>query len=469
MGLLISILIFIKVLKQSYSHSNSETIVKKLFFTFLIIAFTRIAYAQIPEEAFKLTNSMHDLWVNGETDKALNASLKLYELYPPFLTDRIHNTLSQQILRAEDSSQIFNYVDRLYQANNNEINELISPFYYWTKVRTTKNPEKLKQAFINLSETLSDSSNYSKMPERYCLLGINDLENSLVIDKQMRKDLLQKVIANLEKYPSLIKEVKGRGDIEERAWNRYLLAYSYYTLYNSYDKDGEYLVKAAAYSPDILDMNVKHAYFYDAALLTRDTESIGYKSVYAKYLKENNQIEAAINLFTEITFNSPTDENLKTLKELYNSILQKEDFNTHWFKYINNMAKPTPAVIVDFTNEKLDLSKKPDTWVYIDVWGTWCVPCVKELPDLQSFYTNNSADSVSNLKVYTFSYKSKELPKFMSENNYTFPVSEIDQEITKKFEVKGFPTKILITPEGKYLVIPFNTDWKTYVKNYALL
>ena len=330
---------------------------KKYFLILLCLSFANFSSAQIPEEAFTLTNSMYKLWENGETDKALEASLKLYELYLPFLTDRIHNTLSQKVLAAEDTSQIYNYVDKLYGANNAEINELISPFYYWTKVKTTKNPEKLEQAFINLSRTLSDSSNYKTMAERYCLLAINDLENSLVIDKQMRKNLLQKIINNLEKYPDLTKSVQGRSLTEERAWNRYLLAYSYYTLYNSHEKDGEYLVKAAAYSPDMLDLNVVHAYFYDAALLTDDTDNIGYKSVYANYLIENNQTEDALNLYTEVTFNSPTDENLETLKEIYNSSAQKEDFNTYWFNYINKMAKSTPAVAFDFTDEKLDLSK----------------------------------------------------------------------------------------------------------------
>ncbi|UZR99900.1 TlpA family protein disulfide reductase [Chondrinema litorale] len=442
---------------------------KKYFLILLCLSFANFGNAQIPEEAFTLTNSMYKLWENGETDKALEASLKLYELYLPFLTDRIHNTLSQKVLAAEDTSQIYNYVDKLYAANNAEINELISPFYYWTKVKTTKNPEKLEQAFINLSGTLSDSSNYKTMAERYCLLAINDLENSLVIDKQMRKNLLQKIINNLEKYPDLTKSVQGRSLTEERAWNRYLLAYSYYTLYNSFEKNGEYLVKAAAYSPDMLDLNVVHAYFYDAALLTDDTDNIGYKSVYANYLIENNQTEDALNLYTEVTFNSPTDENLETLKEIYNSSAQKEDFNTYWFNYINKMAKSTPAVAFDFTDEKLDLSKKSGKWIFIDIWGTWCAPCVRELPKLQSFYVDNSANSDSNLKIYTLCTPDKNLPEFMTKNNYTFPVSEIDKESTIKLEVQGYPTKILITPEGKYLVIPFDTEWQTYVKNYALL
>lgn len=57
----------------------------------------------------------------------------------------------------------------------------------------------------------------------------------------------------------------------------------------------------------------------------------------------------------------------------------------------------------------------------------------------------------------------------MTENNYTFPVSEIDKQTNDLFEVSGYPTKILISPDGNFIKIPFGVDWKTYIKNYTLM
>lgn len=73
---------------------------------------------------------------------------------------------------------------------------------------------------------------------------------------------------------------------------------------------------------------------------------------------------------------------------------------------------------------------------------------------------------MSNLKIVTFSYSSQNLADFLQKNQYTFPVSEIDDQIKNQFGINSFPTKILISPEGNYIVIPFGVDWKMYVKNY---
>jgi hypothetical protein len=42
-----------------------------------------------------------------------------------------------------------------------------------------------------------------------------------------------------------------------------------------------------------------------------------------------------------------------------------------------------------------------------------------------------------------------------------------DNQVEKTYKVAGYPTKLLLTPEGKYLVVPFGADWISFVKHYA--
>ncbi len=56
----------------------------------------------------------------------------------------------------------------------------------------------------------------------------------------------------------------------------------------------------------------------------------------------------------------------------------------------------------------------------------------------------------------------------MKKNHYTFPVTEVDSDITNKFGIRSYPTKILVTPSGKYIEIPHVKNWKEYVNNYVL-
>jgi hypothetical protein len=56
---------------------------------------------------------------------------------------------------------------------------------------------------------------------------------------------------------------------------------------------------------------------------------------------------------------------------------------------------------------------------------------------------------------------------YMTTKKYSFPVAMSDNKIEKLFKVPGYPTKILITPTGKYITVPFGIDWVSFVNNYV--
>lgn len=427
-----------------------------------------LCLGQIPKEAYSLTNSLSDLWYNGETEKAIESSLELYRLYPPMFIERIHNTLAQQI---QNDSKLYGqkYLEQLLLKKNDEISHIISPIYLWSKSINAKNENDLKEILEELKSILKDSSNYKSETERYCLLIIQELDKKNAIDDKNKEIILQKNINNLETYPYIDKVMAGRQESEKRAWHRYLLAYSYNYLYTVKPNVAEYLKKASDYSPDLNDRQNNNAYFYDAALLTGNTKEFGFQKKYQKYLVENNRNSDALDLLSDIAFGTPSDDNVIALREFYENLKYNIPFTDYWANYFHKKGKPVPKLKIQFEKEELDLSVKPNIWIFIDVWGTWCGPCIKELPELQSFFEENIKMNNSKLMIYTFSFGSKNLSDFIAKNKYTFPVSEIDKQTNDLFEISEYPTKILISPEGNFIKIPFDVDWKTYIKNYILI
>ncbi|ADQ80019.1 alkyl hydroperoxide reductase/ Thiol specific antioxidant/ Mal allergen [Paludibacter propionicigenes WB4] len=427
-----------------------------------------LCLGQIPKEAFPLTDSLSDLWHNGETEKAIESSLELYRLYPPMFIESIHNTLAQQL---QNDPKLYGqkYLEQLRLKKNDEISNIISPIYLWSKSINEKNENDLKEILKELNSILKDSSNYKSETERYCLLILQELDKKNAIDAKNKEIILHKNINNLEAYPYVNKVIVGRSEGVKRAWHRYLLAYSYNYLYTVKPNVAEYLKKASDYSPDQNDRQYKHAYFYDAALLTGNTREFGFQTKYQKYLVENNLNSEALDLLSDIAFGNPSDYNIKTLREFYEKLKYNRLFTDYWANYIHKKGKPVPKLKIRFEKEELDLTKEPGKWIYIDVWGTWCSPCVKELPELQSFFVENNKSSNSRLEVCTFSFSSQNLSEFMTKNKYTFPVSEIDKRTNDLFEVSGYPTKILISPQGNFIKIPFGVDWKIYIKNYTMM
>src|SRR5690606_26565552 len=133
----------------------------------------------------------------------------------------------------------------------------------------------------------------------------------------LSKVVLNKIIRNLQADTSLIKPAVERQVNARRAWNRYLLAYSYYTLFQK-SNDPLLLEKAAFFSPDLTDKLNDTDYFYDAVLLKSDI--LGFKMKYVNYLSSHRKLTEALKVLTDLAFADPSNENINTLRSYYLSM-----------------------------------------------------------------------------------------------------------------------------------------------------
>ncbi|MEP1488847.1 MAG: TlpA disulfide reductase family protein [Algibacter sp.] len=469
---------------------------KKSLFVLLFISSLSVS-SQIPKEAFDLSNSLYKLIDNDSIEKAIKSTIRLNSLYESMFVKRMHHTISQGILREKGVGSSNKYLNGLYEKNNDTVNQIISPLYLWSKsfvVSNNVNTNDLLETFLT---KLNDSTNYKSKTELYGLLIIKNLDDKKLGSLDLKDKVFDKINDNLKKYPHLNESTNVREVDEERAWSRFLLAYCYNYLYDKLTKDfsvvskekeqlldqnlkvqfpkdlekerGALIANAARYSPDQIDNKRKNAYFYDAALINGNPNKTSYKNKYADFLNKKGDKKMAFNVLLHEAYTKPTNNNIKKLKKQYLELEEKQTLKTIWYDYINTQMEDVPDVKVQFETELLNLTKKHDYWIYIDVWGTWCGPCLKELPELNKVAEECNKDSDSNIKVYTFSYRSQKLNEFMDKNNYTFPVAEIDKNVNDLFKVSGYPTKILISPESKYLKIPFGVNWEQYLKNYHLI
>ena len=87
-------------------------------------------------------------------------------------------------------------------------------------------------------------------------------------------------------------------------------------------------------------------------------------------------------------------------------------------------------------------------FVLLNFWATWCVPCLKEMPDLEKAYQQMGSKKLIVLAVGMGEDKSS-ISKFAEKHGFTFPmVADTSLEIARLYGVENIPITYLINPEG---------------------
>lgn len=99
------------------------------------------------------------------------------------------------------------------------------------------------------------------------------------------------------------------------------------------------------------------------------------------------------------------------------------------------------------SGEKFVLSENQGKVVLLNLWATWCGPCVEEMPAFEKL-NSEYGDDVVILGVNCVESK-KTVDAFVSENGYTFPIAyDLDGIITNRYPTQGIPYTLVIGKDG---------------------
>ena len=123
---------------------------------------------------------------------------------------------------------------------------------------------------------------------------------------------------------------------------------------------------------------------------------------------------------------------------LSNSLFQKIDLKLNKNIILNdeNNIEKKLINILDFNSKYV-----------VNFWATWCIPCKKELPDLNKMKIENK-----DLKVIIISIDKKPINdqlNFLKKNKVNELTAYFDQNMTffKSLRLKGIPTTLLINQQ----------------------
>lgn len=100
----------------------------------------------------------------------------------------------------------------------------------------------------------------------------------------------------------------------------------------------------------------------------------------------------------------------------------------------------------------MSLEKYKGEYLLLNFWGEWCGPCVAEIPELvqaERTYSGKGLQIVSFLKYGDL----KKAEMIIRKNGINWPQIVLSDSLEKKFNIRGYPTNILIFPDGKRYIL----------------
>ena len=103
----------------------------------------------------------------------------------------------------------------------------------------------------------------------------------------------------------------------------------------------------------------------------------------------------------------------------------------------------------DLSGKPLTLSSLRGKYVILDFWGSWCGWCIKGFPKMKEYYQKYAG----KFEILGIDCNDPEERWKVAVEKYELPWLHVynprDSKVLEQYEIQGFPTKIIIGPDGK--------------------
>ena len=112
----------------------------------------------------------------------------------------------------------------------------------------------------------------------------------------------------------------------------------------------------------------------------------------------------------------------------------------------------------------LKLSALRGKYVVLDFWGSWCIWCIRGIPAMKQAYAKHK----DKMEILGIDCRDTEEKWKAAVEKYDLPWLQVRcsdaalQTIGQQYHLEGFPTKVVIDPEGKLVKVVVGEDPQFY-------
>lgn len=107
--------------------------------------------------------------------------------------------------------------------------------------------------------------------------------------------------------------------------------------------------------------------------------------------------------------------------------------------------------LVTLSGEKANVKNFAGKVVFVNLWATWCPPCIAEMPSIHKLYKKVDTTQIKFVMV-SIDEEIEKAKKFVNKKEYTFPVYTLQNGLPTAFETNSIPSTFVIAPDGKIVM-----------------
>lgn len=107
---------------------------------------------------------------------------------------------------------------------------------------------------------------------------------------------------------------------------------------------------------------------------------------------------------------------------------------------------------IDLNGQESMLSDYKGKWVIVNLWATWCPPCLVEIPDLVMFHEAHQDKDAIVIGVNYEANDANKVKTFADSQMINYPIvrfeGKVDGRTTPFGPLQGLPTTYMVAPDG---------------------
>lgn len=116
---------------------------------------------------------------------------------------------------------------------------------------------------------------------------------------------------------------------------------------------------------------------------------------------------------------------------------------------MDNKSLPEMSLVAA-DGSSIQLSSMKGKKVFVNLWATWCPPCVAEMPSIQQLYST-SANEGAEFVLISFDKDFETAKAWIRKKGLNLPVYAVEGELPELFNVDGIPSTFIFNEEGKLI------------------